>query len=122
MRLIFLCGHENRNPQRLAKMMELAADLAVNASSEDPVRTVLEWTGGYGVDFSIEAVGNAVCRQNSIACTAPGSTVVCIGLEEEVCGVDTRPIVTREVDLKGAYAYTRADFADALSMLERKLL
>ena len=30
--------------------------------------------------------------------------------------------MTREVDLKGAYAYTRADFADALSMLERKLL
>jgi threonine dehydrogenase-like Zn-dependent dehydrogenase len=48
--------------------------------------------------------------------------VLCIGLEEEVCAVDTRAVVTREVDLRGAYAYTRADFAEALSILERKLL
>jgi L-iditol 2-dehydrogenase len=74
------------------------------------------------VDFVIDAVGTAQCRQNSIACTASGGTVICIGLEEEVCTVDTRPVVTREVDVKGAYAYTRSDFAEALAMLERKLL
>lgn len=112
----------DRNPLRLAKMKELAADLTIDASSDDPVRAVLEWTGGQGVDFAIDAVGNAQCRQNAIAATATGGMVLCIGLEEEVCAVDTRTVVTREVDLRGAYAYTRADFAEALSILDRKLL
>jgi len=30
--------------------------------------------------------------------------------------------VTREVDVRGAYAYSRSDFTEALSMLDRKLL
>ena len=81
-----------------------------------------EWTGGRGVDFAIDAVGNSRCRENSMACTASGGTVVCIGLEEEVCAVDTRAWFFRELDVKGAYAYTRANFAEAISMLERRLL
>ena len=112
----------DRNPHRLSKMHQLGADLTINASDEDPVRTILEWTAGTGADFSIDAVGNTACRENSIASTAAGGTAVCIGLEEEVCAVDTRPLVTREVDLKGSYAYTRADFAEAIELLQRKLL
>jgi L-iditol 2-dehydrogenase len=112
----------DRNAHRLTKTKELGADLTVDASARDPVTSILEWTNGRGVDFSIDAVGTAQCRENSIACTATGGAVICIGLEDEICAVNTRPIVTREVDLKGAYAYTRLDFAEALSMLERKRL
>ena len=112
----------DRNTHRLAKTRELAADIAVDAAAQDPLKSVLEWTRGRGVDFAIDAVGTAQCRQNSISCTAAGGVVICIGLEDEVCAVDTRAVVTREVDVKGAYAYTRSDFAEALSMLERKLL
>lgn len=112
----------DRNPHRLARMNELGADLTVDAAHGDPVPAILEWTGGRGVDFAIDAVGNTQCRQNCIACTASGGTIVCIGLEEEVCAVDTRSIVTRELDVRGAYAYSRLDFAEALSMLDRKLL
>jgi L-iditol 2-dehydrogenase len=112
----------DRNAHRLGKTRELAADLTIDASDEDPVDVVRDWTGGRGVDFAIDAVGNSLCRQNSMVCTASGGTVVCIGLEEEVCAVDTRAVVTRELDVRGAYAYTRANFAEAISMLERRLL
>jgi threonine dehydrogenase-like Zn-dependent dehydrogenase len=112
----------DRNAQRLARLKELAADITVDSSQQNPVSSLLEHTGGRGVDFAIDAVGNVECRQNSITCTASGGTVICIGLEEEICSVDTRPLVTREVDVRGAYAYSRSDFAEALSMLERKVL
>jgi L-iditol 2-dehydrogenase len=112
----------DRNAHRLAQLKELAADVIIDSSEHDPVASVLNETGGRGVDFAIDAVGNVECRQNSITCTATGGTVLCIGLEEEVCSVDTRPLVTREVDVRGAYAYSRSDFAEALSMLDRKLL
>lgn len=112
----------DRNANRLAKLKDLAADVTIDSSQHDPVASVLGETGARGVDFAIDAVGNVECRQNSITCTASGGTVICIGLEEEVCSVDTRPLVTRELDMKGAYAYSRSDFAEALSMLDRKLL
>ena len=112
----------DRNANRLAQLKDLAADVTIDSSQHDPVASVLAETGGRGVDFAIDAVGNIECRQNSITCTASGGTVICIGLEEEVCSVDTRPVVTRELDVKGAYAYSRSDFAEALSMLDRKLL
>src|SRR2546423_10553034 len=47
----------DRNAHRLAKTREFAADLTVNALSEDPVNVVREWTGGRGADFAIDAVG-----------------------------------------------------------------
>ncbi|PYT22571.1 MAG: hypothetical protein DMG58_29860 [Acidobacteria bacterium] len=115
-------GQRDRNTHRHTKAGEIAADLVVDAAAQDPVTSELEWTQGRGVDFAIDAVGTAQCRQNSIACAASGGTVICIGLEDEVCAVDTRPVVTREVDVKGAYAYTRPNFAEAISMLERRLL
>jgi threonine dehydrogenase-like Zn-dependent dehydrogenase len=112
----------DRNGHRLAKLKELAADITIDSSQQDPVASLLDETGGRGVDFAIDAVGTAQCRQNSVTCTVSGGTVICIGLEEEVCSVDTRSLVTRELDVKGAYAYSRSDFAEALSMLDRKLL
>lgn len=107
----------DRNPQRLALAQRMGADLIVDAATQDPIDTIRYWTDGYGADFSIEAVGKATCRQNAIACTASGGTVACIGLDEEVCAVDTRPLVVREIDVRGAYAYTRRDFSAALQML-----
>jgi L-iditol 2-dehydrogenase len=112
----------DRNPHRLAKMAELGADLVVQAAEQDPVGTILNWTDGHGVHFAIDAVGNRACRQNAISVTASGGTVGCVGLEEEVCEIESRVLVVREIDLKGSYAYTRADFAAAITMLERKLL
>lgn len=110
----------DRNPHRLAKMKELGAEIVIQADTQDPTGEVMEWTRGHGADFAIDAVGTAACRQNTISATASGGTVVCIGLEEENCQTDTRPVVTRELDIKGSYAYTRADFAHAIAMLEAK--
>jgi threonine dehydrogenase-like Zn-dependent dehydrogenase len=69
------------------------------------------------VDFAIEAVGTDTCRRNAIACTAAGGTVASVGLDQEICPVDTRPFVIRELDVRGVYAYTRKEFAAALEIL-----
>jgi len=110
------------NPRRLAVLQQMGADLVIDASRQDPVKTLLEWTGGRGVDFSIDAVGNQPCRRNAIACTAPGGTSGWIGLDEDTCELSGLVIVNREIEIKGSYAYSRSDFAAALSLLERKLV
>lgn len=110
------------NPCRLSRLKELGTDLVVNAREQDPVDMVRQWTSGQGVDFAVDAVGHPECRRNTVACTAPGGTVVWIGLAEDLAEIDGRALVTRELELKGSYAYTREDFAQALALLEQKAL
>jgi L-iditol 2-dehydrogenase len=110
------------NPRRLETIQYLGPDLVIDASKEEPVQAILKWTRDQGADFSIDAVGNSVCRRNSVGCTAIGGTVVWIGLEEDLCEIDSRAVVTQEVQIRGTYAYTKGDFARAISLLETKAL
>jgi L-iditol 2-dehydrogenase len=109
------------NARRLEILEKLGAELIVDASREDPVHRILAWSGG-GVDFAVDAVGKAVSRQNCIATAAPGSTVVWIGLNEDAGEIDGRAIVTREISIKGSYAYGFEDFRRALELLAQKAI
>ncbi|HEY7304612.1 MAG TPA: zinc-binding dehydrogenase [Bryobacteraceae bacterium] len=106
-----------RNHHRLRAARNFGADLVIDAFQQSPIEVVLDWTDGYGVDFAVDAVGTDACRKNAVECTASGGTVACIGLDQEICSTDTRPFVIRELNLRGAYAYTRKEFAAALEIL-----
>jgi L-iditol 2-dehydrogenase len=108
------------NPNRLAKMKDLGADLLIHGRNQDVVKEALDWTGGRGVDFAVDAVGHATCRRNVLAMMSPGSVAVWIGLGEDNCELDGRAIVTRELEVKGSYAYGLRDFAQALEILARR--
>jgi threonine dehydrogenase-like Zn-dependent dehydrogenase len=108
------------NPNRLAKMKDLGADLLFHARSDrDVVNDALEWTGGKGTDFAVDAVGHGACRRNILAMMAPGSAAVWVGLGEDSCELNGRAIVTRELEIRGSYAYGFKDFAQALEILAR---
>jgi threonine dehydrogenase-like Zn-dependent dehydrogenase len=106
--------------QRLAKTKALGADLLVNALESNPVEVILEWTGGRGVDFAIDAVGHSVCRSNTVACLAPGGTAVWIGLAGDQTELDGQSVVTGEIEIKGSYAYSRKDFQRSIGILAEK--
>jgi L-iditol 2-dehydrogenase len=110
------------NSHRLETLRSLGPDLVIDASKQDPVRAVQDWTQGHGADFAIDAVGSSVCRGHTVDCTAIGGTAVWIGLEEDLCEIDARAVVTREVEIRGAYAYSKSDFARAISLLETQSL
>lgn len=110
------------NPNRLSALQSLGADLLVDASQRDPLPTILEWTQGQGVDFAIDAVGCSTSRQNCLSASASGGTIVWIGLSELGSEIEARSVVTREIDIRGSYAYSQDDFAEAIALLERKTL
>jgi threonine dehydrogenase-like Zn-dependent dehydrogenase len=47
---------------------------------------------------------------------------VWIGLEEDLCEIDSRAVVTREVQIRSSYAYNKSTFRRAISLLEAKAL
>ncbi|MBI3957372.1 MAG: alcohol dehydrogenase catalytic domain-containing protein [Chloroflexi bacterium] len=84
----------------------------------DVVQTVKEATGD-GAAMAVDAVGSAVTRRQCISATQPTGTVVLSGLHEEVSEMPAADIIRREIVVRGSFAYSPANFAEALAVLER---
>lgn len=66
-------------PKRQELGRKYGADVVVDYSKGDPVKRIMEVTGGAGVDSAIEAVGNDQAFQNAIRATKPGGTISNVG-------------------------------------------
>ena len=65
---------------KLAKARELGATHVVDASSHDPVQAIRDLTGGGGVEYAFEAIGNKRAAEQSYECLDRGGTATIIGM------------------------------------------
>jgi len=65
---------------KLAKAKELGATHVVDASSHDPVQAIRDLTGGGGVEYSFQAIGNKRAAEQSFECIDRGGTATVIGM------------------------------------------
>ena len=64
---------------KLATAKELGATHVVDASSGDPVKAVIDLTGG-GAEYTFEAIGNKRAAEQCFEALAPGGTATIIGM------------------------------------------
>ncbi len=87
-----------------------AADAVVNARTQDPVRAVLDLTGGEGADVVFETVGG---RGDTVAQACEmatfGGQVGVVGLFVEPISIDTRPAMRKEVEIRWVNSYSTWD-------------
>ena len=69
-----------------------------------------------GIPAVVDCVGSADTIAQALRITAPGGTIHAVGMPG-VTTVDLTPLWQREVALRGAYAYQRADFDTALALV-----
>ena len=105
------------DPERLAMGQSLGG-AALAPRSVDVVQSVKEATGD-GAAVAVDAVGLAVTRGQCVAAVQPTGTVILSGLHEEVSEMPAADIIRREIVVRGSFAYSPANFADALAVLER---
>ncbi len=108
-------------PPRLAVARAWGAAQALDARADsllDAVRALRK----HGAQQVIDAVGTDGTRAQACALVAAGGRVVLIGLHSEASPFPANAIIRREVTLLGTFAYTRADFGDALTLLASGLL
>ena len=105
-------------PERRA-MAEALGGETLDPRAVDVVRTVRDATDGLGVALTVDAVGVAATRAQTIAATRNGGTVILSGLHEETGVIPAADAIRREITLRGSFAYTPANFADALGRLAR---
>jgi threonine dehydrogenase-like Zn-dependent dehydrogenase len=91
------------SPQRRAVALRLGADTADEAL-----------TGEF--DVIIDAVGLAATHSDSLSRLSPGGTAVWLGLATPDSGFDAADLVRAEKRVLGSFAYTDAEFGQALAL------
>lgn len=107
------------DPERLA-MGQTLGGIPLNPKETDVAQTVRQATGGVGAVASVDAVGAGITRAQAIAATRSTGVVVLTGLHEETSPMPVADVIRREIVLRGAFAYTPANFSEALDRLARE--
>jgi threonine dehydrogenase-like Zn-dependent dehydrogenase len=89
---------------------------------EDLSGVVAELTGGIGADLSLDAVGTIGSRPDSVRVLRPGGCAVWLGMHAQEASIPAFDMVVGERRVIGSFAYTNAEFATALGLLESGLL
>jgi threonine dehydrogenase-like Zn-dependent dehydrogenase len=66
-------------PRRKELARHFGADIVIDFKEQDPVRAILELTGGQGVDGAIEALGGPGTFEACVRVTRPGGTISNVG-------------------------------------------
>ena len=70
------------------------------------------------VDLIFDAVGSGITRSEASKLTKPGGTIIHIGLQDNLEGLDTRHLTLQEIRFIGTYCYQTTDFSKAIELLQ----
>jgi threonine dehydrogenase-like Zn-dependent dehydrogenase len=91
--------------------------VALDPREVDVTQTVCDATEGLGASVSLDAVGTAQTRAQCVQATQATGTMILSGLHREVSEMPVADIIRREITVKGSFAYSPANFAQALNLL-----
>ncbi len=91
----------------LALAASLGADQILDCGLEDTAQTILELTGGVGVDRSFEVSGSWETLRSSLESLARGGVLTVTTVIDETCfsGIRASSIRRRELVVQGSYCY-----------------
>jgi len=104
------------DPARLQMGAELGGE-PLDPRLVNVAEIVRQATGGRGVPVSVDAVGAAATRAACVAATRSAGLVLLSGLHEENSLIPAADVIRRELTLRGCFAYSPANFAEALRRL-----
>lgn len=106
--------------ERLALARKFGADITVNPLQQD-LGKVLEEAGiRDNVHVAIECVGATPTCQQTVDYVKIQGRIVWAGNAAKMIEISMQNIVTRELSIRGTYAFTDKDFSGALQMLEEQ--
>lgn len=92
-----------------------------DASKDDTIPKLMTKTNG-GFDVVLECCGNSASVSESLMAVKPGGTVVLVGVSYDSINIPSILLVTKEVKVLGAIAYTVYDFETCLKYIANKTI
>ena len=118
-------------------MVHLAADRGAEVVAVDPVAARRERAArlgaarvladaqeaeGFEADVAVDAVGAEPTWRAAVSSTRTGGEIVIVGLAQDEGGMPVAELVRRSLRVRGHFAYTRAEFDEALALLSQERL
>ena len=97
---------------------DLGATEGINSKKMDPVKRIMELTGGEGVDAVFDAVGLPETLQQSVKIVREGGVVVLTGLGYHTPEVPlpVTEVIFKELDIRGVHRYANV-WQDSLNLV-----
>ncbi|RMF34298.1 MAG: alcohol dehydrogenase [Alphaproteobacteria bacterium] len=114
--VVMVGTRENRN--RIA--LELGADLALDARSEDVVARVRELTGGRGADYVIDCAGNQISANNAVHMTNRGGRICLAAFPKKPVEFDLGYLAVNNIYLYGIRGEGRSATHRAMAFMASK--
>ncbi len=103
---------------RLALAAKLGATDTIDASQTDAEASIMELTGGRGVDVAFECAGAVPTLQMALRVARNGGTVQIVGMPaEQHPQMPLYEMINRELDLRGLFRYANC-YPPAISLVE----
>ena len=108
----------------ISEINEFRLDLAkqlgfpvINPQKTDPIREVLDRTGGEGADVVFEEIGLPEAGAQMIAMTRVRGRILIGGIYKKPAPIDLQNVAIKEIEMVGSRVYDFRDFQAALDML-----
>lgn len=104
--------------ERNERRVERVRDLGFEALGLDNVHMALmEACGGLPPPAVFECAGNAAALGLALELVRTRGTIVALGVLEEPVPISQLVLLIKEAQIRGSFAYTKADFADAIELI-----
>ncbi|MDO8213152.1 zinc-binding dehydrogenase [Conexibacter sp. CPCC 206217] len=110
----------DRLAPRLQPSAALGMDTLALHDGVDLVTAARAWAGGDGPPVVFEATGAPAVAADALAIVRPAGRVVLVGLPGDDAAIPLGIITRKELDVLGTSCCTRAEFAAAVDLVERR--
>jgi len=109
--------------ERVELAKKLGADLVINASKENPVEKIIEYTQGEGVDAVIECSGSIIAQSNALDCIKPYGKVALVGVTlGELTLKPTEQILLKQTRIIGIRMFNIKTYPEMVKFMVKKKL
>jgi L-iditol 2-dehydrogenase len=114
---VCITGHHD---YQLKCAKELGATETINAHKVDPVKKIMELTGGNGTDVVIDVAGSIETGRQSFEIVKKGGRIIIIGIyPEQEFAIRMTDFVDKELTVKGVFRYVNT-YPTALKLASAK--
>lgn len=107
------------NDKRGEKAVELKVADKYYKADQSIVKNLLA-DANEGFDVVIDCCGNSIAVSTALMAVKPGSTIILVGVSPTPITIPTVVGVLREINMKGAIAYTKDEFKTCIDLMSNK--
>jgi propanol-preferring alcohol dehydrogenase len=108
------------NADKLARCRQLGAAETVDAGRQDVAKTLIEMTGGRGIDVAIDFVSTPATQEAAVAALGIGGRLAILGGSAQPFTLPAGAVLAKELEILGSRYVTRQEVMETLAIVARR--